>query len=879
MRELVLKTKLTVAARLSVFYVLFAWGASAQTNPVPLINQPLVPTAIVPGAPSFTLTVNGAGFVSASVVKWNGTALSTTLVKSSQLTATVPASNVATAGTASVTVTNPAPGGGTSNVEFFSVTGSASSPIFTNFVQTFASGSIGASGLGKPIAADFNGDGKLDLAVLGQTGLNDGIVIRLGNGDGSFQAPVAYAAPEGGVGGPVVGDFNEDGKLDLAIPDGSASKVSILLGNGDGSFQSEITSPTGSYTQLIVAADFNGDGNLDLATANVGTSPGLGSVSILLGKGDGTFQSHVDYAQGGMPAVLAAGDFNTDGKLDLAFLDFQSGMLSVLLGNGDGTFQPGQSIFVGRFAYDLIAVDLNGDGKLDLVALVADNSNAVQPSVLLGNGDGTFQPPVYYPMPGLTGLTPFGLTVADFNGDGKLDLATSSQCCSNNGNTDEVVSVFLGNGDGTFQLPLDFHTGVGNFSIVAGDFNEDGKMDVAGPLKMILLQGQFPSASLSPNSLTFASQAVGTTSPAQTVTLTNVGLITLALSNISVTGANARDFAQTNTCGPTLAIKANCQISVTFTPSSGGNPAASLSIADNALGSPQIVSLAGSTPPAPAASLSPSSIAFPVQYLGTSGLPQTVTVTNTGTAPLLISGVNTSAADFGTLNACGSSVAAGSSCAIGVFFDPTTTGSRTGTLTITDNTPGSPQTVTLSGTGQDFSLAPVSPASTTVTAGQTARFTVAVSPAGGFNQTVALTCNGGPSLSTCAVTPNSVGLNGTAAANVAVSVTTMAALPPLIISSPRKDYRLLYLLTELLVLSLLIGSLSWQRGRPRLAYGLALLVALSAGVAMSACGGGGSAGAGHLGTPAGTYTVVVSGTFTSGSTRLTHNTNLTLVVQ
>jgi hypothetical protein len=224
-------------------------------------------------------------------------------------------------------------------------------------------------------------------------------------------------------------------------------------------------------------------------------------------------------------------------------------------------------------------------------------------------------------------------------------------------------------------------------------------------------------------------------------------------------------------------------------------------------------------------------------------------------------------------------VAAGATCTRNVTFSPKATGTRTGTLNITDNatSPASPQTVALSGTGQDFSLAPVSPASTTVSAGQMANYTVEVSPAGGFNQTVALTCTGAPSLSTCAVTPNSIVLNGSAAATVTVSVTTMAASPPPTIPFAWGDYRLLYLIAELFVLSLLIELLSRHRGRrPRWAYGFALLVLILAGVMMSACG---SAGVAHQGTPAGTYTLVVSGTFTSGSTKLTHSTNLTIVVQ
>jgi hypothetical protein len=385
--------------------------------------------------------------------------------------------------------------------------------------------------------------------------------------------------------------------------------------------------------------------------------------------------------------------------------------------------------------------------------------------------------------------------------------------------------------------------------------------------------------SLSTSSLTFTNQMVGATGPAQGITLTNTGNSTLTISGLAISGTNASEFVETDNCVGSVAAGATCTINVTFSPTAAGARTGTLSITDNATGppSPQTVALTG-TATAPSVSVTPSNIVFPAQYVGTSGLPQSVTVANNGNAPLSITSLTTSATDFGTLNACGSTVAAGSSCAIGVFFDPTASGTRPGTLTINDNATGSPHTVALSGTGQDFSLALVTPASTTVTAGQTANYTVAVSPAGGFNQTVALTCTGGPALSTCAVTPSSVPLNGTVAANVAVSVTTMAALPPLIISFPRVDYRLLHPITELLALSILIGLLSLRRGRPRLAYGLVLLVFLSAAVMMSACGGGGSGVGGNHGTPAGTYSLVVSGTFTSGSTKLTHNANLTLVV-
>jgi hypothetical protein len=156
--------------------------ALAQTNPAPFLNQPLVPTATAPGGSSFALTVNGTGFVSGSAVNWNGTALSTTFVSSSQLTATIPASDIANPGTASITVTNPAPGGGTSLPAFFEITNPVASPTLVGFVQGTNFASIAAI-----VTGDFNGDGKLDLAFLGALSPSNLICIELGNGDGSFQ--------------------------------------------------------------------------------------------------------------------------------------------------------------------------------------------------------------------------------------------------------------------------------------------------------------------------------------------------------------------------------------------------------------------------------------------------------------------------------------------------------------------------------------------------------------------------------------------------------------------------------------------------------------------------------------------------------------------
>ena len=550
--------------------------------PVAQINQPLAPESSAPGAAGFALALNGTGFDTCSAVQWNGSALATTFNSARQLTAAIPASDVATSGTASISVTKT--GSPSSNVDFFQIT-NPTTGVFLSQSNPVANTGLNPIGL---IAGDFNADGKLDLAIANSGGST--VSILVGNGDGTFTVKpnlatgiVPYSL--------TAGDFNNDGKLDLAVTNfGASSTVSIFIGNGDGTFQPGVSYSVGSGPISVVTGDFNGDGKLDLAAANQTDH----TVSILLGYGDGTFHLNVDYPAGTSDvAAVTTGDFNGDGKLDLALTNPSSDTVSVLLGNGDGTFQAAVTYATGNSGNHPIAVnaaDFNGDGKLDLAVT---NLNAKNVAILLGNGDGTFQSRVTYPTTTGASNGPSAMTTGDFNGDGKVDLAITDQ-------NDNSVSILLGNGNGTFQSPQEFTTGNFAAGVAAGDFNGDGRLDVAVANhndNTVSVMLQAPHVLLAPSALAFGNVATGTSSSASVVTLTNDGSAALTISNIAIGGANPGDFSQNNNCPmspSTLAAGSNCTINVTFTPTQAGARSATLSITDNASGSPQMVNLTGS---------------------------------------------------------------------------------------------------------------------------------------------------------------------------------------------------------------------------------------------------------------------------------------------
>lgn len=316
-----------------------------------------------------------------------------------------------------------------------------------------AGGSYGTAGEGANVSiADVNGDGKLDMLAAGCnfkdcfTGV---VTVRTGNGDGTF-AGGTYVFGTGGMfpSSPAVADLNGDGKRDLVVANcGNGCQtgigtVGVLLGNGDATFQTAVTYGTGGVgAHSVRIADVNGDGKPDLVVANAcassGSCPiGPGSVGVLLGNGDGTFQTAVSYGSGGYDAEsVAVADVNGDGKLDVVVANFCGntscslpGTVGVMLGNGDGTFQPVVPYSSGGPALHAIAVaDVNRDGKRDIVVTASNNDVLV----LLGNGDGTFQAPVGY---GTGGFGAGSLAVADENGDGRPDIMVTNACFNTNPN-------------------------------------------------------------------------------------------------------------------------------------------------------------------------------------------------------------------------------------------------------------------------------------------------------------------------------------------------------------------------------------------------------------------------------------------------------------
>jgi hypothetical protein len=755
---------------------------------------------------------------------------------------------------------------------------------------------------------DFNGDGKPDLAILNA---DNSISIFLGNGDGTFTAKASAATLSGGL-VLLVADFDGDGKLDLATGNAAGTAVAVLPGNGDGTFGSGVTTPiTGTP---VAVDDFNGDGKPDVVVETAGgPSPGLGTianVTVLLGKGDGTFTASAASATGVIEdAAIAVADFDGDGKLDLAVGgpslatnssgNYDSGTVTVLLGSGDGTFKAPVTIASPTgFTRSIAAVDLNGDGKPDLVvsneenpAIMANYSGAFL--TLLGNGDGTFTN-----APGSdSGWQPSAtsIAVADFNGDGKPDLALASDF-------HDAITIQLGNGDGTFTAtPASTVSSLGQ-TLVTADINGDGLADLA-------------AGSNQPNSAFILLDAVTEMATAMAANVAPAGTGT-HLAEASYPGDTNYGASISSTVAllagtPVISVSpvtlpmgmVRSAYSQTLTAAGGTGP---YRFAVTAGTLPQGLSLGGSGVLAGTPALS-GTYSFAITVTDSSATPNTTSVAyalviqaappavitiSPSSLPNATAGVAYSQALSGnggtapyTFSADPSTFPAGitmSSSGV-ISGTPTTAGSYSMTVYATDSSADGPfiGTATYSltvaaATPATYTIAGA-PATTTVPAGQPAMYTVKITPTGGFTAPVTFTCSGLPAEATCAFAPGTVtpaGGSVTTTMTITTTAGTMATnVRPGALGSLGRGlcgvclagWTLLYVPRRF-------------RGKGRWVM-VVLAGMLSAGL-LPGCGGSQPAGSGTTGgTPAGTSTVTITASSGTGSAQITQTATVTLVVQ
>jgi hypothetical protein len=761
-----------------------------------------------------------------------------------------------------------------------SIEGGPLTIVLGNGDGTFNAGPIPTTTVNPSViaVADFNSDGKPDLAVDG--GAGGTLQILLGNGNGSF-TPAPASTPTVTPFTMTVADFNGDGKPDLAITSytlaGSLNPLTILLGNGDGTFTAA-AAPSGSNVYATIAGDFNGDGKADLAVLS-GAYPDPATLLILLGNGDGSFAAQanslpVSANSQSLFQSIVIGDFNGDGKVDLAVsstypdavTEYQNLQVGVFLGNGDGSFSTAAPFQTkdDTYAFSIKAGDFNADGNTD-IAFVDD----VQTGILLSNGDGTFTLSAVVPESPTIDPDVDTVAIADFDGDGVPDVAQADSDL-------QTITVYLAvrssisnNFFNNIAIPGASSATHNIKALYNGDVSFLGSGSNTIQVKSSPIAPALTVAS-SANSAVYGAQVVltATLAPYSFSTLTTNGEgITFLSGGVTIgNGVLSSGVATLNTTSLPLgadSITAAYGGDANFAPVT--SPATPVTVAN----------------PAPIVALNPSSLTFASQTIGTTSAAQIVTLTNSGQLPLTLTSIAASG-DFAQTNTCGTSVAVGAHCSISVTFTPTAGGSRGGVITITDNAAGSPQTVTLTGAASGLSFTPTAPSLNIGTPGGNASTTILLSALNNFSGAVNLTCavtyqgTGTPTdLPTCSITPTQANLTPATPVTATLTISTTAVTAS---ATHARPWNRSSSSTGIAFAALLfLGLVPRRRWRGALLFSVLGLAVLGG---VLGCNGGSSPPSSptgptsNPGTTTGTYNVVA--TATSGSATMSTTIPLTL---